>query len=68
MLSSLDLFPDSNRRLTVGLKPLGKAYAQHAIESDVPSGFSPYSLAIRLGYLLIPARAATDKIHPPEAV
>ncbi len=37
-------FPDSNQRLTVGLKPPGKASAQHAIESVVPSGFRPTRL------------------------
>ena len=34
-------FPGSNQRLMVGLKLLGKAFAQHAIESVVPSGFRP---------------------------
>ncbi len=34
--------PDSNQRLTVGLKPLGKASRpKDAIESVVPSGFRP---------------------------
>ena len=33
-------FPDSNQRLTVGLRPPGKAYAQHAIESDALGGFA----------------------------
>jgi hypothetical protein len=28
----------------MGLRPLGKAYAQHAIESDVPSGLCPTRL------------------------
>lgn len=37
-------FPDSNQRLTVGLKPPGKAFAQHAIESVVPSGLRPTRL------------------------
>ena len=32
--------PDSNQRFTVGLRPLGKAFAQHAIESDAISGFA----------------------------
>lgn len=47
-MSSSPLSPILTKGKRVGLKPLGKASAQHAIESVVESASSPYTLFIRL--------------------
>ena len=38
---------------SVGLRPPGKAFAQHAIESDAPSGLRPTRSAMRAGYFVL---------------